>query len=178
MPYRNAMHLTGEAEEVRRLLSTYGIPYSFIPSTNSGTVKTQEFRKWLKLQRRIDDLEAAEETFTHVDCPGSNDIVFRAGSTMIENPGNFMFRGLVESKCQEAIAIFEKELPPEKTKEEVAIEIINDIVLRRPNARFLKWNNEFGYWEVFTDVKELTSKVAVTYRDLKLKMIRKGTRYS
>ena len=93
----------GAEGELRKILSSYGIPASLIPTTNSGVIKTQEFRKWLKLQRRIDDLEAAEERFTHVDCPGSNDVVFRARSTMVENPGNVMFRSLVESKCLEAI---------------------------------------------------------------------------
>ena len=166
----------GTEGELREILSSYGIPVNLIPTTHSGVIKTQEFRKWLKLQRRIDDLEAAEERFTHVDCPGANDVVFRAGSTMVENPGNVMFRSLVESKCLEAIAQSDRELPPQKTKEDVAMEIINEIILKRPNARFLKWNNDYGYWVEFAKVEEVKTKIAVTFRDLKLKMMRASSR--
>lgn len=156
---------------MREILSSYGIPVGLIPTTHSGVVKTQEFRKWLKLHRRIDDLEAVKEHFFHVECPGSNDIVFRHGSTMTENPGNVMFRSLVESKCEEVIAVFERELPPQNTKEEIAMEIINEIILQRPNARFLRWNNAHGYWVEFATVAEVKAKIAVAFRDMKLKMM-------
>jgi hypothetical protein len=33
---------------------------NIFPATESGAVKTVEFKKWLKLQRRIDDLQTLE----------------------------------------------------------------------------------------------------------------------
>ena len=160
--------------EVRKILSSYGIPVSFIPTTQSGAVKTAEFKKWLKLQRRIDDLETAEERFPHTECPGSNDVVFRPGSSMIANPGNVMFRSLIESKVHEVIANSDKKTDKkmqQKTKEDIAMEIINEISQRR-NARFLWWDNSNGCWVEFDDIQQVRSKVAIAFRDLKLKILK------
>lgn len=166
---RVKMHVANYAE-VRKNLSSYGIPVSFIPATQSGAVKKGELKKWLKLQRRIDDLETAEESFPHTECPGSNDVVFRPGSSMIANPGNVMFRSLIESKVQEVIANSDKKMQ-QKTKEDIAMEIINEISQRR-NARFLWWDNSNGCWVEFDDIQQVKSKVAITYRDLKLKILK------
>ena len=56
------------------------------------------------------------------------------------------------------------------------MEIINEIILKRPNARFLKWNNDYGYWVEFAKVEEVKTKIAITFRDLKLKMMRVSSR--
>ncbi len=148
------------------------MPVSVIPSTQSGAVKTVEFKKWLKLQRRIDDLETADENIPYIDCPGSNDVVFRAGSSMIANPGNVMFRSLVESKVQGLIFNIESVgNVPKKTKEDVAMEIIDE-VLQLEDARFLWWDNANGCWVKFDDLIQVRSKIAITYRDLKLRILK------
>jgi hypothetical protein len=36
-----------------------------------------------------------------VECPGSTDVVFRRGKSMLYHPGNNMFQSLIESKLQE-----------------------------------------------------------------------------
>ena len=160
----------GEEADILKDLSTYGIPISLIPATQSGAVKTVEFKKWLKLQRLIGDLETAKENFPHVDCPGSNDVVFRPGSNMIANPGNVMFRSVVEAKVQEVLRNFDRRLP-QRTKEDIAVEIIDEIAQRR-NARFLWWDNNNDCWNEFDDISRVISKVAIAYRDLKLKIMK------
>lgn len=162
----------GGEEELRRILSGYGISVNLIPVASSGAVKVVEFKKWLKFQRRIDDLETAEEVSlpSEVDCPGSNDVVFRPGSSMIANPGNDMFRSLVESKVQEVTSDSDSFPMQKKTKDDIAMEIIKEISQRK--GRFLKWNNDEGCWTELKDITQVKSKIATTYRDLKLKIQR------
>jgi hypothetical protein len=146
---------------LRKILSGYGIPVNIFPATESGAVKTVEFKKWLKLQRRIDDLQTLEVSIIpHIDCPRSNDVVFRSGSMMIANPGNVMFRNIIESKIQKKMR---------RTKEEVAIEIMDEILVDR-KGRFLGWDNNNSCWVELQDMFEVKSKIAIAYRDLKLKI--------
>ena len=162
----------GRAPELRSILSSYGFPVSLIPATQSGAVKTVEFKKWLKLQRRIDDLDTGQENIPYIDCPGTNDVVFRPGSSMISNPGNVMFRSLVESKVKEVVSNIESGTKlPQKTKEDIATEIMDEIS-QRQDARFLWWDNDYGCWVEFEDLKQVRSKIAITYRDLKLKILK------
>ena len=152
--------------EIRNILSSYGIPVNFIPATQSGAVKTVAYKKWLKLQRRINALEAEDKNIPYIDCPGSNDVVFRPGSSVIANPGNVMFRSLVESKVIESVGKLSK-----KTKEDVAMDIIDE-VLQLEDARFLWWDNVNDCWVEFHDLKQVRSKIATTYRDLKLRILK------
>ena len=164
----------GEVAEVRNNLSGYGIPEKLLPITDSGAVKTSELKKWLKLQRLIDGLETAGGTVPpFIDCPGSNDVVFRAGSSMTSNPGNVIFRSLIESKIQEVLSNANNGMP-QKTKEDVAIEIM-DQIHDQYNARFLWWDNNRGCWTEFDDIEQIKSKIAITYRDLKLKTEARST---
>lgn len=156
------------AEELRKILSGYGISINLIPVASSGAIKIVEFKKWLKFQRRIDDLETAEAYLpSEIDCPGSNDVVFRPGSSMIENPGNDMFRSLVESKVREVTSDSVSYFTQQKTKDDIAMEIVEEISQRK--GRFLRWNNYEGCWAELKDISQVKSKIATTYRDLKLK---------
>jgi len=152
-------------------LSGYGIQVNTFPATDTGAVKTVEFKRWLKLQRRIENMETADESgIARIDCPGSNDVLFRSGSAMNSNPGNVKFRSLLESKIQEVIS--SRKLPA-KTKEDIAKEIIEEISHRR-KGRFLRWDNDDSCWIEFQDLTEVKTKIGITYRDLKLKTIRTG----
>ena len=146
---------------MREILSGYGIPVNIFPTTESGAVKTTKFKNWLKLQRRIEALQTAQvPIIPHIDCPRLNDVVFRSGSTMIANPGNVMFRDLIELKIRRKMR---------RTKEEVAIEIMDEILQDR-KGRFLVWDNNNNCWVELQDMFEVKSKIATTYRDLKLKL--------
>jgi len=172
---RIKVNIGGEAELRKKLLG-YGIPDNLIPITSSGAAKKIEFKKWLRLQRRIEDLGTAEESSISppIDCPGSNDVVFRNGSSMLSNPGNVMYRSLIESKIQEVTSktdIWRTMTTTRKTKVDVATEIIEEISQRR-KGRFLEWDNDNSCWIEFQDLSLVKSKIAISYRDLKLKIAR------
>ncbi|VEU41735.1 unnamed protein product [Pseudo-nitzschia multistriata] len=180
MPVFNArvrFHV-GTVQDSLEQLSGYGIPSGVIPITTTGTVKTVYLKQWLKLQRRIDDpLDEANE-LKFIDCPLSTDVLFRSGSTMLHNPGNVMFRGLIEAKIQELFgsnqledshSSFSPPISTTKTKEDIAIGIVEEVV-RDKNGRFLVWNSKDDCWKVLRDASAVTTKVATAYRDLKLKV--------
>jgi hypothetical protein len=161
----------GTGEELQNILSSYGIPVNTFPATNTGAVKTVGFKKWLNLQRRIENLETADESgIPRIDCPGSKDVLFRSGSAMNSNPGNVMFRSLLESKILEVIS--SRNLPA-KTKEDIAREIIQEISHRR-KGRFLRWDNDNSCWMEFQDLTPVKTKIGIAYRDLKLKIMKSG----
>ncbi len=91
---------------------------------------------------------------------------------MTVNPGNIMFRSLVESKVQEVVSNIESAMKmPQKPKEDIATEIMDEIS-QHQDTRFLWWDNENDCWIEFDDLKLVRSKIAVTYRDLKLKILK------
>lgn len=157
----------GNVPDTQKILSGYGIPVTLIPVTNSGCLKTAYFKQWLKLQQRIDDADDEATASSFIDCPNSNDVVFRMGSRMLRHPGNVAFRGLIESKIEDT-----SKVPPwsvQKTKEDIAIEIVREVVQEK-KGRFLIWHNKDECWKELHDVSQMTTKVAITYRDLKLKL--------
>eukprot|EP00537_Pseudo-nitzschia_pungens_P010782 CAMPEP_0172385840 /NCGR_PEP_ID=MMETSP1061-20121228/3452_1 /TAXON_ID=37318 /ORGANISM="Pseudo-nitzschia pungens, Strain cf. pungens" /LENGTH=554 /DNA_ID=CAMNT_0013114997 /DNA_START=285 /DNA_END=1952 /DNA_ORIENTATION=+ len=158
----------GTLLEMRNILAGYGILANQVPVTNSNTVKCQHFKQWLKLQHRIEEEPVAVSTF--IDCPQSNDVVFRSGSTMIHNPGNVVFRGLIESKIQDWYTNGATWTSP-KTKDDIATEIVQEVLENR-KGRFLTWDSKDDCWKEMTDMSQVKTKVAIAYRDLKLKLIK------
>ena len=170
MPCHFFVEDVGNVPEMMKILSGYGIPVNLIPVTNSGFPKTAYFKQWLRLQRRLEEENDEATASLFIDCPRSNDVLFRSGSTMINNPGNVMFRGLVEAKIQD-VYLNSDSWAAVKTKEYIAIEIIEEVVQER-RGRFLGWDSEDDCWKEFEDLLQVKSKVAITYRDLKLKLAR------
>jgi len=160
----------GDVQDRLKILSGYGILGNLIPVTNSGVAKTIYFKQWLKLQRRIDDKNDDATASSFIDCPRSNDVLFRSGSTMFNNPGNVMFRGLVEAKIQD-VYLNSDSWTSWKTKDCIALEIIEEVVQEK-RGRFLGWDSEDDCWKEFEDMVPVKAKIAVTYRDLKLKLAR------
>ena len=95
-----------------------------------------------------------------IECPRSNDVIFRPGTSMLCHPGNVVFRGLIESK-QNRITVKRAE------KEEVALEIIQEV--QETGGRFLMWDNG-GWWSELNDVPIISIKISVSYRDFKMKV--------
>ena len=108
---RIKMH-TGKAVELMYSLHGYGIPFENIPMTWTGKVKVSYLKNWIKLRKAMEDEEELQRlsrllggtdtprtnTMANVvECPNSNDVVFRQGTAMNCHPGNAHFRSLVEA---------------------------------------------------------------------------------
>ena len=108
---RTKIHL-GNPIEWQYALQGYGIPIEIIPFTNTGTIKLDNWKKWTKLKKHTEqhEMTVSMKTSTKtsmktplnsiVECPGSNDVVFRMGRSMNYHPGNVKFQNIIESQFQ------------------------------------------------------------------------------
>lgn len=159
-----SLFVAGEGMELQYRLKSYGIPVDLTPITDSGNIKTTHLKQWLRLRKIIEVGWTPDGTKTDkisiIECPGSNDVIFRPGTSMLCHPGNVVFRGLIESK-QNRITVKRAE------KEEVALEIIHEV--EKSGGRFLMWDNG-GWWSELKDVGVISTKIAISYRDFKTKV--------
>lgn len=113
--YRHRSRLkihAGEPVELRYILQGFGIPTENIPLTWSGSIKVVYLKNWMKLRNAIEDdeyeqcqlpsgglsLTSSNSIMSNVvECPNSNDVIFRQGTSLNCHTGNVRFRSLVES---------------------------------------------------------------------------------
>ena len=144
---RTKIHL-GNPVEWQYALQGYGIPTGIIPFTNTGTIKLDNWKKWIKLTRYTKQQEMAVlmKTSTKtlinsiVECPGSNDVVFRMGKSMNYHPGNVKFRNIIESQFQHHFDPY----TTQAQREAIEIKLIQNI--KKDGERFLKWDSDKGWW--------------------------------
>jgi len=166
------------ATEAQRqyVLQGYGISTEIIPITDTGNVKTVFFRQWIKLRHLLESefrpndigtddagnslsLKNRSSSPTIVQFPGSNDVLYRTGTTTSFHSGNATFRQLIEYKFEEYETGLDVSIPM------LADEVINEIQ-KKQRGRFLKWDTH-GYWTVLTDRSQINTKVTASIRDVK-----------
>lgn len=131
-------------------------------SSSSWNAPQQQQQQQLSAQHLLDPDSPT------VQCPRLRDVVFRNGTSSLSNPGNAMFRGLLEAYLvQHSLA--------RTNGEKIAVSWqIMDAVERR-GGRFLEWHragngkgpNAIGWWVVMHDRNAVRSKVAICLRDLR-----------
>ena len=87
----------GDELEMRYNLKSLGIPIHLLARTDSGTIKMTNHNAWMKTRKHLEENEnrkPGEDGFV-VECPLTNDIVFRQGTPYWDNPGNSVFRDLI-----------------------------------------------------------------------------------
>ena len=89
----------GDELEMRYRLKSFGIPIEMLPITESGTIKLNFHQQWIKTRKLLEQQQT--NVVAVVECPGSNDVVFRQGTASIENPGNAMCRDLILTYLEE-----------------------------------------------------------------------------
>eukprot|EP00536_Pseudo-nitzschia_multiseries_P007349 jgi/Psemu1/324719/estExt_fgenesh1_pg.C_1730003 len=111
-----------------------------------------------------------------VECPGSNDVIFRRGKSMTYHPGNVTFQSLIEAHLQGHTAA------NQAGKLAIVSELIN--VIRAKGGRFLTWDSKHSWWQdmmlpsgvpipyatAHAQELEVQSKVNYAFRDFKKKM--------
>mmetsp|Transcript_27321 Transcript_27321/g.48345 ORF Transcript_27321/g.48345 Transcript_27321/m.48345 type:complete len:524 (+) Transcript_27321:363-1934(+) len=142
-------------------LMGYGIPVDLIPMTGTGNVKTKNLQQWIKTRKVIEDTQEDSP----IECPFMNDVVFRFGKSYLSHPGNTAFRGLIEAN-------FDEHNDASTTDAKVAVtwRIVQEV--ERRGGRFLVWHKR-GWWEQITDRAQIRSKVAVSLKEHKKRVLAK-----
>lgn len=101
-------------------LNTFGIRPDDIPITYSGTLKTRQHMRWLKVRGAMDDYveqqckecvngdyryfyvsdQHAMKPFPHIQCPEINCVLFHKNGVAWEFPGNVAFRAFLDEQLQ------------------------------------------------------------------------------
>eukprot|EP00533_Pseudo-nitzschia_delicatissima_P013490 CAMPEP_0197264794 /NCGR_PEP_ID=MMETSP1432-20130617/2004_1 /TAXON_ID=44447 /ORGANISM="Pseudo-nitzschia delicatissima, Strain UNC1205" /LENGTH=568 /DNA_ID=CAMNT_0042729467 /DNA_START=55 /DNA_END=1761 /DNA_ORIENTATION=+ len=145
----------GDQTELLYKLSSFGVPADLMPVSCTGKVKTANHSAFCNVQRARQRLQNGRGSIAAeaiVECPRSEDVVFKKGPGYRNNPGNTYFRSLVE-KYGDAHQLADKE-----EKYQITLRIVESI--EEINGRFLEWSKPRKLWLVNTDRSQTRSKVA------------------
>jgi hypothetical protein len=91
----------GECVENRYLLKGYGIPVDSLPITWTGTIKTENIKRFINGRYNVENNSIKESNTTRrlsiIECPYLNDILFKKGNHLIHQSGNIQFQSIVRS---------------------------------------------------------------------------------
>ena len=176
-----------------------GIPSELIPKTDTGNIKSVNLKQWIKLRTHLELEEQIRmiknNKFSQlglqyccladhknnniiVECPSSNDVVFRRGKTMNTHSGNARFQNLLESHVYEHSIDLNTCL---NRRKEIEIQLIQEV--RKPekkngcgggysSGRFLTWDVKNQWWVVIISDDEIETKIHYAFRDFQKKMLR------
>jgi len=163
----------GDELEMRYRLKSYGIPVELLPITETGSVKMINHNYWIKTRKHVE--QGIDTNVTVVECPGSNDVVFRQGTSSMENPGNV--------KCRDLILSFLENRDGEMhhagtgssgtNSSSMAAKFLNDSVERLVDeiecyrcGRFLEWDKNRSTWIQMMDRHKVNQKVSVLIQSI------------
>lgn len=154
----------GDELEMRYRLKSFGIPIELLPITETGSIKMTNHNHWVKTRKHIE--QGIDSNVKIIECPGSNDVVFRQGTSSMENPGNVRCRDLILSVLEEK----EKSMSSIQKSNDHTLaarihnKIVNrlvDQIERKHHGRFLEWDKYRGTWTQMFDRDKVKQKVSV-----------------
>lgn len=166
----------GDSMEMRYKLQGFGIPSEKIPITYSGSIKTTNLKKWMRL-RHIQEDERLNRKMNAsgsnkrscakieaIDSPYLTDIIFRKGKSMMMHPGNATLRRVIKARIESGAFDHEKN----KTRKFIT-EIIDEIKqqgidcgqhINNPPIRLLDWDDQNGNcWREINNEDAIYNKI-------------------
>ena len=109
---------SGTTIECNYSLNSFGVRQDDIPTTYSGTIKTRQHIRWLKVRDAMDEYVEQQckeyanrdyrlfyasdqytiNSFPHIQCPGINCVLFHKNGVAWEFPGNVKFREFLDER--------------------------------------------------------------------------------
>lgn len=144
----------GEQTELLYKLSSFGVPTDLLPVSCTGKVKTANQSAWINVQRAklFNEKNNTTDGEEIVECPRSEDVVFKKGPGYRNNPGNMYFRCLIEQEGEN------HQNAEKEEKYQITLRIVSKI--EEINGRFLEWSKPEKMWLVNKDRSKIRSKVA------------------
>jgi hypothetical protein len=137
----------------------YGIPGDQLPIKNSGTIKTQNQKKWIAFRQMKDvAVEQDGSPIKEIFCPSTKDVLAIGGMHFYKFPGNVACREMLQSKLGDydnAASVQEK------------IRITNDVLvdIEASGGRFLVRDKK-GWWAPANE-QSARIKVSNAFRDVR-----------
>jgi hypothetical protein len=119
---------SGTTVECNYILSSFGVRLDDIPTTYSGTIKTRQHIRWMKVRLAMDDFIKQQckdnvdgdyryfyasdkytiQLFPHVQCPEINCVLFHKNGVAWDFPGNIKFRAFLDEQMHKYIHLNNK----------------------------------------------------------------------
>jgi len=153
---RTRLHF-GSITECQYKMLSFGIPSSQLPIKDSGTIKTQNQKKWMAF-REMKDRNTEDEGGYFTFCPSTRDVLAIGGMHFYKFPGNCRYREMLESNLvsyDKAASVQEK------------IRITNEILLKieASGGRFLVRDKK-GWWAQANE-QAARVKISNAFRDVR-----------
>jgi len=197
---------SGLETEMRYRVKSYGVPIELLPLTGTNAIKVNYHNQWLKTRRLVEtnqnkfqyqynseykpeyecgiDIQGGNNKLvTIVECPCSNDIVFRNGTQSMENPGNVMFRNSILSywadreRSRSASVENNKNTSDGEKKNKASLsssasddaqdrnfrdKLVRDVEVEK-KGRFLEWDKNLNVWVQMMDKARIHRKVGMAF---------------
>ncbi|OEU05873.1 hypothetical protein FRACYDRAFT_257639 [Fragilariopsis cylindrus CCMP1102] len=167
----------GNPIEILYKLQQFGIPIEHFPATDTGNIKLIYFKQWINLRTHLEYEQEKKinnndnnnnNNIIIVECPLSNDVIFRRGKTMNFHSGNIKFQNLIESRICEYFINPNTSLSRRK---EIEIDILNEVL--NSCGRFLTWIAEKKWWLVIHSEDEMQFKIHYAFLGFRTRMLKK-----
>ena len=152
----------GDELEMRYRLKAFGIPIELLPITETGSIKMINHNYWIKTRKHIE--QGIDTDVNIIECPGSNDVVFRQGTSSMENPGTVKCRdltlSLLENRDREMDNSNNGTRIVAKYQKDIVDQLVETIEFHR-GGRFLEWDKHRSTWVQMLDRHKIKQKVSV-----------------
>lgn len=177
---------SGEETEMRYKVKSYGVPIELLPLTGTNVIKVNYHNQWIKTRKLVEGNQLKyqmqsncgyipeyecrfgnpnERPVTIVECPCSNDVVFRNGTQSNENPGNAMFRNFIRAyweKRQAAVDFQQEEDSTDEDDRRFRDDLVRTIETQM-GGRFLEWDKSRTVWIKMEDKAKIQRKVSMAF---------------
>jgi len=166
---------SGASVECVYSLCSFGVRAEDIPTTYSGTVKTRQHMRWIKVRAAMDKyIEEQAKThanadfrllysckiksFPHIHCPDINCVLFHKNGVAWEFPGNVKFRAFLDEEFSDDDCSKDISHPRE--------ELLNRIIrlARSRRFQFLLHDHTKHWYDELTEDNQLKKYVGLAYR--------------
>lgn len=162
--------------------SSSSIPQGYLPQQQQQYNHLQHYQQiQYSNQYQIQQKQQQrQQLMMIVECPGSNDVIFRRGKSMTYHTGNVMFQSLIELRLEEHTNA------NQAGKISVVLSLI-EYIKQEKGGRFLTWDAKNNWWLDMMTIPmsgthqnssgffqaqelEIQSKVGYAFRDFKKKL--------
>ncbi len=186
---------SGLDTEMRYRVKSYGVPIELLPLTGTNAIKVNYHNQWIKTRLLVEtnqnkvqfqyncwykpeyecefDTQGDDSNLVKiVECPCSNDIVFRNGTQSMENPGNVMFRNSilsywVDRERKRSSSVENKSSLSSSAADDAQDRNFRDKLIREieieKNGRFLEWDKNLNVWIQMKDKARIHRKVGMVF---------------
>jgi len=167
---------SGTSVEWMYSLSSFGVRSDDVPTTYSGTVKTRQHMRWIKVRSAMDKYIEDQATthvdgdycffyaskikpFPHIQCPEINCVLFHNNGVAWEFPGNIKFRAFLDQAFSDNHE-YTKHIS--NTEEDILNRIIRLALLR--HFQFLLHDDINHWYDRLTEPEQLRRYIGFAYR--------------